>query len=356
LVWLFGFVAFVQRAQLPPDLQSRVPLTNEHVDLRVLYDATAETNALSLVVRDEDLRINHDATNVVIRVPESAKLLLPPGFDAFGTEGDPLWILPQSQDPNLMYLGISAEGIGGGLFTGPITVRLLSVEGPGSFFLWQFDAFSGLRMVMNSRDGISEADAAQPFTGSHEHFNWGFSANGIHAVTFQAAARRPGETNDILSLPTTIVFAVEPLPDLPPPNAWQLWQSEQWPGITDPTIIGPQADPDADGFPNLLEFFGGTNPRQSSSRPQLQLSVQRNPTSGDIRDVTLQLAGRPDVSGLVEVWAEASPTMDWTSPTQLKLSQTLENTGNGLVLWNAIDTSATGNPARRVYRVAARLK
>lgn len=355
-VWLLGCIAWTQRAELPPDLQSRVQLKNEHVDLRVLYSPTAETNQLSIVVRDEDLHLNYDATNAVLMVPLSAQVFLPPGFDAFGTEGDPLWILPQSQNPELLYLGLSAEGLGGGNFTDPITLRLLSVDGPGSFFLWQFDAFSGLNMAMNSRDGISDADAAQVFTGSHAHFNWGFGAKGLHSIVLQASARRPGQTNDIVSLPTPIVFAVEPLPELPPPTAWEQWQASQWPGVTDPAVIGPGADPDLDGFPNLIEFFCSTDPRNATNQPKLDLTTTQNPASGAITGSQLGVIGRQDLANLVEVWVETSSTLNWSSATPLTFTGT-QPTGNPtLVKWTAMDPTPAGNPAPRIYRLAARLK
>ncbi len=355
-VWLLSCIAWTQRAELPPDLQSRVQLKNEHVDLRVLYTPTAETNQLRLVIRDEDQRLNHDATNAILMVPLSAQVFLPPGFDAFGTEGDPLWILPQSQNPELLYLGISAEGIGGGNFTGPITLRLLSVDGPGSFFLWQFDSFSGLNMVMNSRDGISETDTVPLFTGSHSHYNWGFGSKGLHSIIVQASARRPGETNDIVSLPTAFLFAVEPLPDLPPPTAWEQWQASQWPGVTDLAVIGPGADPDLDGFPNLIEFFCATEPKNAASRPKLDLSTTQNAADGNIVRSQLSVIGRNDVAAQLEVWVETSDSLNWSAATPLSFSAPKPTENPALAEWIAIDSTPAGNSTPRIYRIAARLK
>jgi hypothetical protein len=81
---------------------------------------------------------------VVLVVAEAAKTPLPAGTP-FGAEGAPLWILPASQDPTLLYLGLSAEpptltgrpGIPSGVFNGNLTFRLKAVDGPGQFILWQ---------------------------------------------------------------------------------------------------------------------------------------------------------------------------------------------------------------------------
>ncbi len=48
---------------------------------------------------------------------------------------------------------------------------------------------------------------------------------------------------------------------------WQDWRVLQWPGITDETISGPHADPDNDGFPNLIEWALGMTPHLSEPAP-----------------------------------------------------------------------------------------
>lgn len=191
-----------------------VEVTTEHSDFLILYQPEA-ANPLSLVLRDEERGINYSTNEVVLVVGESARITLPAGTP-FGEEGEPIWVLPQSQDPSLLYLGFSAERIPLGIFTRPFNVRLMSVEGPGHFFAWQAGGFGGLNVKMNSRDGVTEADRTTPIVGSHEHFNWGFTTNGIHRVTFQVDGQRAGESTNLVSLPATFVFHVLPLPEVPP--------------------------------------------------------------------------------------------------------------------------------------------
>jgi surface-anchored protein len=74
---------------------------------------------------------------------------------------------------------------------------------------------------MNTRDGITDADKTSPLVGSHEHYNWGFSTNGIYKVTFQVSGQLTGSTN-VSSLPTTFIFQVLPLPTNAPPAEIQM--------------------------------------------------------------------------------------------------------------------------------------
>lgn len=200
------------------DLGGRVPLTREHVDLRILY-APGTTNELYLVARDEDHATNYASTNVVLMVGRSAEVTLPEGFPEFGEPGAPFWILPASQDVQLLYLGISAEGLPRNTFDEPLAVRLESVQAPGSFFVYQFDPGGGLEMKMDSRNGIGPEDAVYPIVGSHAHFNWGFSSNGFYEVTFRVEGRLRGATTNLAAADTTFLFAVEPLPPAPPEPA-----------------------------------------------------------------------------------------------------------------------------------------
>lgn len=197
-------------AALP--LAERVRLTTEHVDLRIVL-APEGTNLFQFMVRDEDGRTNHPATNAVLVAAESAKLTVPDGFPQLGPGGSDLWVLPQSQNPALLYLGISAEGLPGGLITGRAEVRLTRLDGPGHFIVWQADALAGLVFSVNTRDGIGEEDQFQLLVGSHAHHNWGFSTNGLFTAWFQVRAT-VGGTN-AWSPETPILFAVEPLPEVP---------------------------------------------------------------------------------------------------------------------------------------------
>ncbi len=201
-----GPVEFSFTVIAPPVL-----LVDEHTDLRVLYDSSSTNELLSVVARDENHSINYRTNEVVLVVAESSKVTLPDGTP-FGPGGSPMWILPQSQNPGLLYLGLSAEGIPLGAFNGPLQFALKAVSGPGNFFLWQATSGGTLDIQMSSADGIDAADIHNQIVGSHEHFNWGFTTNGLYQLTFQVSGQRVGETTNITSADTTFTFYVLPLP------------------------------------------------------------------------------------------------------------------------------------------------
>lgn len=172
------------------------PLVNSHVDIRII-DRPGESNRLGLVVLDSDTGTRYPAEEAILVASTAARNEIPPGFEVFGDVGAPLWILPQSQDPALLYLGFSAEELPQGVFSSRFAIELVRVDGPGDFFVWQFDTFSNLVMGMNSRDGISTNDVVRPLLGGHEHFNWGFNASGYYEVVLRVTNSRTNGTETV---------------------------------------------------------------------------------------------------------------------------------------------------------------
>lgn len=239
-----------------------VRLTSGHLDLRVAYHAD-RTPPLELVIADGDARREYAAEDVILVVGETGRLELPMDFPPLGLAGEALWVLPQAQEPDLPFLGFSAEGNPGGVFAGPLSVNLVGIEGPGHFLLWQ-SGFGTFEFFMNSRDGLGAGDRFPLAVGSHSHANWGFTSNGVYRLTFHASGPGQGMATPLESLPTTFVFHVEPVP-VPEPEPFALWQARHWPAMTNPEVIGPDADPDGDGRRNLEEYALGTDPTRADA-------------------------------------------------------------------------------------------
>jgi hypothetical protein len=104
-------------------------------------------------------------------------------------------------------------------------------------------------------------------------------------VTISAYASKAGQSD---SPTVTAEYTPSPL---------QIWTNTNFPGISDPTIIGPAADPDWDGQVNLLEFALGNDPTNGGDRAHTHpLTNDGSPT----RQLLLTIAvrtGTPPFTG-----------------------------------------------------------
>jgi surface-anchored protein len=169
-------------------------LTEEHVDVALAYPATTPSG-WRLYWNNKDNGQEHDSASAFARGGAQAQISRPVGstWDFTGVAaGQPLFVLPQSQNPSLPFLGIGAEGVAASTFVGPINLRLTAVSGPGAFSLFQTDVFGGLTPFMASADGITAADTLSVSAGSHVHYAWSFTQPGTYDLTFVASATLPG--------------------------------------------------------------------------------------------------------------------------------------------------------------------
>lgn len=149
-------------------------------------------------------------------VPAAAQAAVPPyGLtNLLGPAGTRTFILPQFDDGVLPFLGIGAGSLpAAALAGGQVRLRLVSVDGPGRFVVWQSGQFGHPRALFNSADGIDASDRLTLATGpgSHLHASFGFGAPGRYQVTFRAEGHlASGESVD--SADTTFLFLVEEPP------------------------------------------------------------------------------------------------------------------------------------------------
>jgi len=209
----------------------------------------------------------------IFRVKEEAETVVPddPAFSLLGNPGTTIWVIPESYDPEIVYLGIGAPLLGRDIFSGglsnrgQVTMRLIEVRGSGpaaggTLTMWQ----SGFppRIHFSTADGIGPEDALNAITANfHAHYNWAFTQPGLYRVTFEFSGTLvPALGGEYTSTEVTYSFEIGETVD---PSAlryaWPLgdgWSWSSWMGTVftsnDPWIwleamgwvFMPPADPD----------------------------------------------------------------------------------------------------------------
>jgi surface-anchored protein len=315
---LFSVLLLIPLTQACGLAQNSLPPTNflalnhEHTDgLCILYSPAAP-NLLSLVAWQRDAGLDLPTNQVIFVANPQAMIKLPAGTP-FGTSGQPFWILPQTQNPNLLYLGVNSERVPSAVFTGPLTIQLKSFSGPGYFMVWQATAPGQYNIRINTRDGIGMSDNFMPLIGSHEHFNWGFSTTGVYCATFQVIGQRIGESTNIVSPVATYLFQVLPLT---PPTNYSVWAKSYWPpGFNPPTTL-PVGNSDGDSFNNVLEYalhLSPTNANPTTDAPLFSFVTINDKRFGTLTFTRYKLA--QDLNYFVET-ASALPG-EWTRLTNI---------------------------------------
>ncbi|MBC2593034.1 TIGR03769 domain-containing protein [Ruficoccus amylovorans] len=201
-------------------LSAQVILDQGHVDLDFNYsggswqvgvhhDSVGYLNPSDVVFHARDEAWNAGAR---INRPSGSQ------WDFIGTEaGEPIWILPQTQEPSIVWPGFASEETAPGTFAAYssldprvtdtpsrwITIQLKSVEyigeGTGNFSLWSTGALGATTVWMSTVDGITTNDSFLFLEGGHVHLNWGFTDIGLYKITLEAS----GYLNDGSMTPTS---------------------------------------------------------------------------------------------------------------------------------------------------------
>ena len=185
-------------------------LTEGHTDIDIGY----EDNTFALGISYGEPEQDFDVNNTYLVALPGAHTTVPsdPSFSFLGSPGSGIWILPQVQNPSLLFLGFGAEGIDPGTFLNDqLTLTLENVSGPGSFSIYLNDGFGNPTQWFAGGNGSQETIA----TGAHTHVNWAFSEPGDYSVTLQGDAQLPDET-PVSTGPVTFMFQVDAVPEPTP--------------------------------------------------------------------------------------------------------------------------------------------
>lgn len=129
----------------------------------------------------------------VFHVVPAAQQAVPddPVFAFLGEPGAPVWLIPQTQDPAIVWAGWSTEALSPDQAPPGIDWSLDAIEGPGSIAVFQNDAVGGIAAkVFDSRQALPQSSHVA--LGTHAHANWAFSAEGIYHLTFTVTSTTPG--------------------------------------------------------------------------------------------------------------------------------------------------------------------
>lgn len=152
-----------------------------------------EDGEWDLHVHDEDNDVEYEPDEVVLGVGDSAETTVPadPGFAFLGDAGTPVWVLQSVPQQDLLYLGYATEEIEPGVLEGDeLTLSLVSVDGPGSFHLYEVDELGVPTVKYDSDDALPQSLTVP--TGAHIHDNWAFTAPGTYTVTYEVTGTPAG--------------------------------------------------------------------------------------------------------------------------------------------------------------------
>ncbi|MFI0446496.1 choice-of-anchor M domain-containing protein [Actinomadura sp. 6N118] len=193
---------------VPAHAGGRVTLDTGHVDV---IDIEYENGALEVHVHDETVEpdVTREPGEVLFRALPESRTTVPdgPAYAFLGRPGAPLWVLPEVENPGLLWPGISTEELSSGVFAADsVTLKLRNVRGPGRFSIFTEGAAGTPDVLVNSGDGLPDATALS--VGGHKHASWAFSAPGTYWLTFQVTAQLTGGTQRVASEPVTYLFKV----------------------------------------------------------------------------------------------------------------------------------------------------
>lgn len=181
---------------------SAEPISTGHVDVVDVDYASGALTVQALVNG-----VERDPATVELVVKNAAKTTVPnsSAYSFLGAPGDPVWILPQTQNANLLWPGWNATDVPGGTFqSNTLQMSMTSVTG-GELAIYS-TGLGGPTVLFDNGNGLP--DTRPLAVGAHTHANWAFSSAGTYTVTFRVSGTLTNGTTVFDD--ATYTFTVQP--------------------------------------------------------------------------------------------------------------------------------------------------
>jgi surface-anchored protein len=147
-----------------------------------------------------------------LQVNESSYFASPAGLVSI--LGSAAYILPATQEADMLYGGVSAEGPSGVFQNNRFKIQMVSAgpDNPGNFSMYRFSGAGALQVGLQSIGGSVSVNEVTIPIGGHEHWNWGFSAPGTYTFEFQGLGVKSADLSIFETSRELFTFNVIPEP------------------------------------------------------------------------------------------------------------------------------------------------
>lgn len=131
-----------------------------------------------------------DPEQLVFGVGPAAALSAPKSLDFITTPGQKVWMIQQTQQPNVPWLGMNSQHESlQGATTGEVTFTLEAINGPGKVAVFESGSFGGGvgKTLFNGAGSSYTLNA-----NTHAHQNWVFTAAGTYELTIAMKVESTG--------------------------------------------------------------------------------------------------------------------------------------------------------------------
>lgn len=164
----------------------RTVIGDGHVDMGTRF----VDGAWSIQIRDDTVRpsVWRPLPDVVLQVADAARTTVPADerFGFLGQAGTPVWVLPQAQQPGVLWPGWNTQDPQvATTINREVSWTLHGVTGPGQFVLFLNGNFGQPQVVFDGAKSMPQRTGIE--VNSHVHGNWVFTAPGSYLLDVEMA-------------------------------------------------------------------------------------------------------------------------------------------------------------------------